>query len=328
MEFFKSESNNPYFNLAMEEYCLKNFDKEMFIIWQNEPTIVIGRNQNTLAEVYIEKAKEENVNIVRRETGGGAVYHDLGNINFSFIVNLDYEKTYSYDYFLQPIVNVLKSYDIDVNLSGRNDLQIGNKKVSGNAQTIYKNRILHHGTLLFDSDLTVMSAFLNPSKAKLKSKGVNSVLARVGNISEFLKTPKTKDDFISDIKQEILKDKNICSCVLKPNELEEVIKLQKTKYETWDWNFGKSPKANYKNQNKLSFGELTVNLLIENGKINDCKLYTDALLMFPIKKIEELFIGQKYNISTMKEIIDEVVEDKYFNTDNKQELLEVFISQN
>lgn len=325
MKFLRSQSNNPYFNLAMEEYFLKNFDDEMLIIWQNEPTVVIGRNQNAASEIFLQVAQQNKINIVRRETGGGAVYHDLGNINFSLIVNCDSEKPYSYEYFLQPIINVLKSYNVDVNLSGRNDLQIGDKKISGNAQTIYKNRMLHHGTLLFNSDLTVMPTILNPSKSKLQTKGIKSVLSRVGNISDFLNNSKTKDDFISDIKLEFLKDRNISSYILNENELKAIIDLQKSKYETWDWIFGKSPEANFKKQKKLSFGDLNVNLQIENGKIVNCKLYTDALLMFPIELVENLFINEKYDIDNLKNIIDNIIQKGYFSVVDKEELLETFI---
>lgn len=325
MKFLRSQSNNPYFNLAMEEYFLKNFDDEMLIIWQNEPTVVIGRNQNAASEIFLQVAQQNKINIVRRETGGGAVYHDLGNINFSLIVNCDSEKPYSYEYFLQPIINVLKSYNVDVNLSGRNDLQIGDKKISGNAQTIYKNRMLHHGTLLFNSDLTVMPTILNPSKSKLQTKGIKSVLSRVGNISDFLNNSKTKDDFISDIKLEFLKDRNISSYILNENELKAIIDLQKSKYETWDWIFGKSPEANFKKQKKLSFGDLNVNLQIENGKIVNCKLYTDALLMFPIELVENLFINEKYDIYNLKNIIDNIIQKGYFSVVDKEELLATFI---
>ena len=183
-----NKNTNPYFNLACEEYILKEFNEECFMLWRNSPCIVVGKNQNTLSEINKDYVDKNNITIVRRLSGGGAVFHDLGNINFTFISNQK-ETFNDFKRFTVPIIDALKQLNVNAEFSGRNDLTIDGKKFSGNAQYCYKNRVLHHGTLLFSANVKDISQSLNVKEKKFEGKAVKSVKSRVTNISSHLKSP-------------------------------------------------------------------------------------------------------------------------------------------
>lgn len=175
MQFLVNKSTNPFFNLALEEYLLKNVDikEDYFILWQNEPTIVIGKHQNTLKEINMNFVKDNNINVVRRNSGGGAVYHDLGNINFTFITKYDEKHLLDFKTFTNPVVYSLGKLNVKAELSGRNDILIDGRKISGNSQHIYKDRFLHHGTLLFNSELENLVKALNVDNDKYYLRVLN-----------------------------------------------------------------------------------------------------------------------------------------------------------
>ena len=183
-----NEKTNPFFNLAMEEYFLKNFDEDIFILWRNESSVIVGKNQNTLSEINLDYIKENSIPVVRRQSGGGAVFHDLGNINFTFIASNN-DNFSDFKRFTTPIIELLKTLDINAKFSGRNDLLIDGCKFSGNAQYNYKNKVMHHCTLLFSSQISDMSNALKVKPIKFEGKSIKSVKARVTNISEHLKVP-------------------------------------------------------------------------------------------------------------------------------------------
>ncbi len=197
MLYINNTNTNPYFNLAAEEYMLKEFNEDCFMLWRNEPSIIVGKNQNTLSEINLDYVEMNNIPVVRRLSGGGTVFHDLGNLNFTFIKNGSEENFNNFQKFTLPILKVIKSLNINAEFSGRNDLTIDGKKFSGNAQYNFKNRILHHGTLLFASDITDLSKALQSKPLKFEGKGIKSVLSRVTNISSHLKYPISIMDFKS-----------------------------------------------------------------------------------------------------------------------------------
>ena len=204
MKLLILKSKDPYLNLAIEEYLFRNTTDDIFMLWQNEPTVVIGKNQNVYAEINREYTKEHNIKIARRITGGGAVYHDLGNVNYTFISSRNKEGI-DFKYFTAPIIDALKAIGVNAELSGRNDITVNCKKISGNAQYSTDTRTLHHGTLLFDSDLSVLSSALNVDEEKIRSKAISSTRSRVINIKDLILENYKTDEFIDIIKNHIIK---------------------------------------------------------------------------------------------------------------------------
>ena len=185
--YFETQSTDPAYNLAFEEYILTHFrEGNILILWQNENAVIIGRNQNTEEEINKSFVDAHDIHVIRRNTGGGAVYHDLGNLNYSFIADADSVDRAATQLFISPVVNALKDLDLNASFSGRNDILISDRKISGTAQQLSKGRLLLHGTLLFDSNPEMISGALNPDPTKFQSKSVKSVRSRVGNIRSFL----------------------------------------------------------------------------------------------------------------------------------------------
>ncbi|WP_061320448.1 lipoate--protein ligase [Clostridium botulinum] len=318
MQFLVNKSTNPFFNLALEEYLLKNVDikEDYFILWQNEPTIVIGKHQNTLKEINMNFVQDNNINVVRRNSGGGAVYHDLGNINFTFITKYDEKHLLDFKTFTNPVVYSLGKLNVKAELSGRNDILIDGRKISGNSQHIYKDRFLHHGTLLFNSELENLVKALNVDNDKILSKGIESIKSRVTNIKEHVKEDifmeKFKEILIENIfiwNKSSLKEYNLTS-----DYINEIEKLMKKKYMTWQWNYGESPEFNYRNSKRFQGGKLEVLLNIVEGHINECKIYGDFLGLMDVSEIEEKIIGIKYGEEYIDEFLKEIDIKKYFGT--------------
>ncbi|MBD5642975.1 lipoate--protein ligase [Clostridium botulinum] len=318
MQFLVNKSTNPFFNLALEEYLLKNVDikEDYFILWQNEPTIVIGKHQNTLKEINMNFVKDNNINVVRRNSGGGAVYHDLGNINFTFITKYDEKHLLDFKTFTNPVVYSLGKLNVKAELSGRNDILIDGRKISGNSQHIYKDRFLHHGTLLFNSELENLVKALNVDNDKILSKGIESIKSRVTNIKEHVKEDifmeKFKEILIENIfmwNKSSLKEYNLTN-----DHINDIEKLMEEKYMTWQWNYGYSPEFNYRNSKRFQGGKLEVLLNIVEGHINECKIYGDFLGLMDVSEIEKRIIGIKYGEEYIDEFLREIDIKKYFGT--------------
>ncbi|RUT59829.1 lipoate--protein ligase [Clostridium botulinum] len=310
--------NKSFFNLALEEYLLKNVDirEDYFILWQNEPTIVIGKHQNTLKEINMNFVKDNNINVVRRNSGGGAVYHDLGNINFTFITKYDEKHLLDFKTFTNPVVYSLGKLNVKAELSGRNDILIDGRKISGNSQHIYKDRFLHHGTLLFNSELENLVKALNVDNDKILSKGIESIKSRVTNIKEHVKEDifmeKFKEILIENIfmwNKSSLKEYNLTN-----DHINDIEKLMEEKYMTWQWNYGYSPEFNYRNSKRFQGGKLEVLLNIVEGHINECKIYGDFLGLMDVSEIEKKIIGIKYGEEYIDEFLKEIDIKKYFGT--------------
>ena len=266
MIYIESPWTDPYTNLSLEEYMLTGFEDEVFMLWRNDKSVIIGRNQNTLSEINTDYVREKGIAVVRRLTGGGAVFHDLGNLNFSFMVKNEHGLFSDFHRFTAPIVEALRSYGLDAGFDGRNDITIGGLKVSGNAQTIYKGRFLHHGTLLFNVDFSDLAAALNVDSRKISSKGIRSVQKRVTNISEHADIPI--QEFMSKIMTGKLYE-------LNEKDITAVMKLRGEKYSTWEWNYGYSPKYSYRNGIHTKGGIVEVYMDVNGGIITGIKFYGD-----------------------------------------------------
>lgn len=307
-----NEKTNPYFNLAMEEYLLKNFKEDLFILWRNEPSVIVGKNQNTLSEINLEYIKENNIPVVRRQSGGGAVFHDLGNINFTFIAN-DNKGFSDFKRFTQPIIDLLNTLNINAEFSGRNDLLINGKKFSGNAQYNYKNRVMHHGTLLFSSEITDLSNALKVKPIKFEGKGIKSVKSRVTNISEHLKDNISILEFKNLILNFVSKSNlDSSNYTLSEDDICEINKLVDQKYSSWEWNFGNSPKYTLINEIKYPGGNIEFNLNVEKGIIKDIKFFGDFFGKCDVSLIEDMLININHEENSIKNSLASTDINNYF----------------
>lgn len=322
INYLETFSLDPCYNLAFEEYILKKrLDGDYLLLWQNDNAIVIGKNQNAEAEINREFVDEHHIKVVRRMTGGGAVYHDLGNLNYSFITDvLDAEKI-TMERFTKPIVNALKKLSLDARSSGRNDILVDGKKVSGTAQCIIKNRILHHGTLLFDSNPELISGALNADPLKFKDKSIKSVKSRVGNIKDNLKQDMSLNEFWEIIKRE-LTGRGLREIKISDRELSEIKKLKETKYDTWEWNFGHSPSFDFINKKRFKGGSLEVGLHAEKDFIKEICFYGDFLAVAPLEPLCEALKETRFVRADVEKKLDQFPLWEMFGGITKDEVLE------
>lgn len=313
--FLTHNNVNPYFNLASEEYLLKQTSGFYFYLWINEPAVIVGINQNSIQEVNLSYTDENNIKVVRRLTGGGAVYHDLGNICYTVIAPYNQSEEH-YKKFTAPIIEYLNSLGVNAKFSGRNDICIEDKKISGNAQTVYKDRIMHHGTILFDTDLSVLANALKPNKLKIQSKGIKSIRARVTNIINELPNKISTQEFYNGLCNHFRK--SFAEYHLSEKDLQEINKLKEQKYSQFYWNIGLSPKGSNVFEGKFSFGVLTINFDIENGLMQNVQIYGDFFSKKPIEEFAQMLNGIKFNKKEVQKTMQNI--DKYIVNANGQEI--------
>ena len=326
MLYIRNESVSPYYNLALEEYVLKNLGHEesFILLWQNEPSVIIGRFQNTIAEINNEYIEKNGINVVRRITGGGAVYHDLGNLNFSFIVsgsqmNIDFRR------FTEPVVKALAKMGVKAEHTGRNDITIDGKKFSGNAQYHYRDRILHHGTLLFNSRLENVQQALNVKPSKIETKGIKSVRSRVTNIIDYLENKISIYEFRDLLLTYLFDEKPIREYKLTEEDQAGIKKLMQDKYLTWEWNYGSSPAFNLTKSERFACGEIEVRLNVNKGLIEACKIYGDFFSNEDIDELAAKFVGVRYKKEDLAALLEDIELNKYFGSLSQQEFLQLLI---
>src|SRR5690554_4374568 len=311
-----NNNTNPHYNLAFEEYVFKNIeaDEDIILLWQNAPAIIVGRNQNTFEEINHQYVKENNIYVVRRPSGGGAVYHDLGNLNFTFITSNVKENLNNYEKFAIPVIKALNELGVPAEFAGRNDILVDGMKISGNAQTYYKQRMLHHGTILFSVDLNMIAKVLQVKADKIASKGIKSTRSRVTNILPYLKEKITMEQLKHHLLTFFLKTDNIAEKTLKLTEedYKNIKNLTNEKYNKWEWNFGESPKMEIQKSRRYAGGNVEFNFNIESGKIVACKIFGDFFGERKIEDLEEEFVGTLYTEEEVYKLLKILPIDEYF----------------
>ena len=326
MHCINDHHTDPYFNLAAEEYVLKNFTEDCFMLWRNAPSVIVGRHQNTLAEINPDYVKQNKIKIVRRLSGGGAVFHDLGNINFTFVENVRNNQPINFQKYTQPIIAVLRSLNIDARFEGRNDLVIGGKKFSGNAEHVFCGRVLHHGTLLYASELADLSGALNVNSTKFTDKAVKSVRSRVTNISSHLKEPLEPETFRTMLLDYMIDNYPDCRLYSYTDaDIAAISTLRDEKYTTWEWNFGQSPDYNMVNNLRTGGGLLEVHLDVQNGIINHVRIFGDFFHIGDMTELEQSLAGTPHNEINIRRKLAQTHLSDYLVNISADELLHVLV---
>lgn len=323
MDVLTLETVDPCVNLATEEYLLRDAERkeDILLLWRNHHTIVVGRHQLTLQEVDSEYVREQSITVVRRITGGGAVYHDMGNVNFSFITHAKDAARLTLERFTKPVAEVLKSMGLNAETTGRNDITVDGAKVSGNAQHLHRNRILHHGTLLFDANLSVLGKALKVHPAKLISKGIRSVQSRVTNILPCLPEPMTVEAFMTRV-AEALASGNARHLILTEADHAAIRALADKKYRTHQWTVGHAPAATVSNARKFDGGLMEVRMDLVDGNIRNCSFFGDFMALRPAQEVSALLEGVPYRRESVAEVLHSADLPLYFGAISTDEVLE------
>lgn len=327
MKFIDNQGiTDPQINLAIEEYILENFgEKDTYLLFYvNKPSIIIGRNQNTIEEINTEYVDKNGIKVVRRLSGGGAVYHDEQNLNFSFITKDDGNSFQNFAKFTEPMVQALNKLGVPAEMQGRNDLAVKGRKISGNAMFSTRGRMFSHGTLMLDSEIENVVSALKVRKEKIESKGIKSIRSRVANISEFLEEKITMDEFKELILRHVfdVSDvKDVPRYELTEEDWKKINQISEERYQQWDWNYGKSPAFNIQVSHKFPAGLVDVRLDVKKGVIENCKIYGDFFGIGSVQVIEDKLTGVRHERKAIEEALSGVDIPHYLGKISKDEFI-------
>ena len=324
MRYIKNPHTNPYYNMAFDEYCLESLpiDEPVFYLWQNRPSVIIGFNQDVNTEVNLDFLKSNHIDLVRRVTGGGAVYHDFGNLNYT-IVGRSENLERDYPEYASLMMKALQELNVPAVLSGRNDILLEGKKVSGFAKRVCKNRLMVHGTLMYNVDLDRLTQVLNPSNTKLKSKGIASVRSRVTNLCEYLSEISGIEMFGKQLEKILSRNYADAEYQLSEKDLENIQQLADEKFARWEWNYGRSPKATLIHSERLSCGTVEVHLTLAENNIISCRFGGDFLGNLPTSEVEAILQGVTYEADTIRKRLEQINISHYFDGATADDLVRI-----
>lgn len=329
MKYIVNKSNNPAYNIALEAYAFRELlsEDEIFILWINEPAIIIGKHQNTIQEINKEYIDAHGIHVARRLSGGGAVYHDLNNLNYTIISNKSEEGAFDFKTFSQPVIETLADLGVKAEFTGRNDLEINGKKFCGNAQAYYKGRMMHHGCLLFDVDMTVLGDALKVSKDKIESKGIKSVRARVTNILDELPEKITVNEFSDKILAKMKETyPDMTEYILSEDELAKIQKSADEQFGNWDWVYGKAPEYTIERNVRYPAGKINTFANVEKSIIKNIKIFGDFFGIKDVQDIEELLVGTRYENKDVLEKLKTIDTTQYFSGMTVEEVAKAIVA--
>ncbi|TDV23570.1 lipoate-protein ligase [Mycoplasmopsis mustelae] len=327
MKIYISEQTSPFYNLPLEEIMTKDESntEDIIYLYQHANDVIIGRNQNAYKEVKFDVLERDHIGLYRRLSGGGAVYHDLGNLNFSFITSDKSE--HSYEKFLEPVLNFLRSLGLDAQFKGRNDLVVNGAKFSGNAQFIYKNKIVHHGTILFNVDLTRLSTVLNPSKLKMESKGINSARQRVTNLFNELKEKMTIEEFKNKFIRFLMQRYNAKLLEIPQKYKDQIPELRAIR-SSQEWVLGKNPEFSFYSERKTDGGILQISANVKENKIAEIKFEGDFLTLLGTEQVENLLLGENFEKHNMLYKFKQIPNlGNYFGSITPEEIVDILFGE-
>ncbi len=327
LAYLDIKTTDPQWNLALEEHVFDHLprDRTYFMLWQNDRAIIIGKHQNTLAEINASYVASNGIQVVRRLSGGGAVYHDLGNLNYTFITDAGQAEELNLQLFCQPIADVLKSLGVEARVNGRNDITIAGKKFSGNSQYIKNGRVMHHGTILFDSDLGVVQDALNVSQEKIQTKGIRSVRSRITNVREHLQAEMSLAQFREKLLTGILSAQpDTAEYSLGCADYAAIEEIRKNRYGTWEWNYGYSPACTLLQKRRVEgCGSLEAHILIEAGLISQIAFRGDFFSLLEPEELALRFVGIVPEREAYERVLLDVDLSKYFLGLKQQDFIDL-----
>ncbi|MBR6676971.1 MAG: lipoate--protein ligase [Clostridia bacterium] len=326
MRVIYNDGLDPFFNLAAEEYLLENGATDYFMVWRNAKSVIIGKNQNAYGEINAEFCEKNGISIVRRLTGGGAVFHDPGNVNFTFITDAEEGESINFYPFMEKITAALSEFGIEARANGRNDIEADGFKISGNAQCVYncrdgRKRLLHHGTLLFSADMASLAGALNPKKEKLESKGIKSVRSRVANISkmEGYRGPDSAEEFACALVEKCAEG---AVTRITPEEAAAIGDMAERKYSAWEWNFGESPRFSDSAVARFPFGTVEITYTARKGIIEEIKIQGDFFATGDIFLLERGLAGTSLEKKELLSAFSDV--NKYIHGASAEDIANMF----
>ena len=321
-------TTDPAWNLAAEEYVFDALprDKSYIMLWQNDRAVIVGKYQNTAAEVNLAYLSEEGIPVVRRLSGGGAVYHDLGNLNFTLITDARANARVDLAFFCRPVVRALADFGVKAVISGRNDITVEGRKFSGNAQYLREGRIMHHGTILFDSDLSAVEKTLKVSAEKIAGKGVSSVRSRVTNLKPLLPEGTSLEDFRAALLKEMTRGTGAERGILSPADEKEIRSRKEERYDKWEWNVGASPAGTLRKKERFpACGLLEMTYTLKKGCLTQICFTGDFFSSREPRELAELLEGAPLKEEALRDRLKGREAGDYFTGLTEEELLKFLL---